>query len=441
MAFVDSPWQEIGLVAAFASGVLVTWIWSKQAIVLAREKTAQEVRSARETEVRDLATRLAVSEQRGVAFEEALGRMQEVFRGLSAEALRENQKSFLDLAQERWARSAENARSDWEARERAVAALVAPLRESLQSMDAKVTDLERNRAGAYEGLREMMGVMDETQRGLRAETGRLVQALQSPVVRGRWGEIQLRRVVELAGMLAHCDFVEQDSVESPDGKQRPDLRVMLPGGHSVVIDSKVPLLAYLEAVQASDVAERKRHLGRHASQVRAHVEQLSRKSYWEQFSEAPEFVVLFLPGEVFFSAALEQDAELIGFAAERRVILASPTTLIALLRAVHTGWRREAVARNAAEISALGREIHKRLGDFAGHLNRMGASLGGAVENFNRAIASLEARVLVSARKFEQLGAAHAEESLAVPGRVEKLPVGFANEPAPDDQPPGFRSA
>jgi DNA recombination protein RmuC len=236
-------------------------------------------------------------------------------------------------------------------------------------------------------------------------------------------------------MLAHCDFTEQDSVAAADGKLRPDLRVFLPGGHSVVVDSKVPLLAYLEAVQASDTAERTRQLSRHASQVRAHVEQLSKKSYWEQFTETPEFVVLFLPGEVFFSAALEQDAELIGFAAERRVILASPTTLIALLRAVHVGWRREAVARNAAEISALGREIHKRLGDFAGHLNRMGSSLGGAVEHFNRAIASLETRVLVTARKFEQLGAAHSDEDLSIPGRVEKVPVGFGGDVAADDPP------
>jgi DNA recombination protein RmuC len=420
----EMSWLLVWMGGAFAAGAGGVWIWARQAVALERERAVRETRSAHEQELRELNARLVVSEQRNVAFEEARRKMEETFRALSVEALRENQKSFLEVAQERLARSTEGARFEMEARERAVAALVEPLRDSLVSLDAKILEMERSRVGAYQGLREVVGVLDETQRALRTETARLVQALRSPAVRGRWGEIQLRRVVELAGMREHCDFVEQESVQTGDARMRPDLRVLLPGGNSVVVDSKVPLLAYLEAAQAVGETERSAHLVRHAAQVKAHVEQLSKKVYWEQFSEAPEFVVLFLPGEVFFSAALEQDFDLIGYAAERRVVLASPTTLIALLRAIHTGWRREAVARNAAEISELGRELYKRLGDFVAHLNRAGSSLGGAVEHFNRAMASLESRVLVTARKFEQLGSARADAPLERGGQVEKLPVG-----------------
>lgn len=432
----ESELIRVGFTAfvAFGAGMSVVWIWSRQAVELVKERVVSEVRMEREAEVRDLTAQLAVSEQRCRFQEEARGRMEETFRAVSSEALRENQKSFLEIAQERWARSAENARSDLEVRERAVEALVAPLRESLAAMDTKLGDLERSRAGAYEGLREVLGMMDESHRALRVETSRLVHALQSPAVRGRWGEVQLRRVVELAGMQEHCDFVEQCSVDGPDGKLRPDMRVLLPGGNSVVVDSKVPLLAYLDAVQATDSAERTRHLERHSGQVRSHIEQLSKKGYWEQFKQTPEFVVLFLPGEVFFSAALEHDCDLIAFAAERRVILASPTTLIALLRAVHVGWRRESVARNAAEISSLGRELHKRLGDFAAHLHRMGSSLGGAVDQFNRAMASLDSRVLVTARKFENLGAASVDESLDAPVRIDAAPAGVVLDIAPEDK-------
>ncbi len=408
---------------AFLLGAGLVWVWARQAIQVAGLNAKAEEARLREDELRDLTSRLAASEQRGLAFNEATQRMEEAFRALSAEALRANNQTFLEIAQERMARSAEGAKADLDAKEKSILNLVGPLKEKLAAVDSKIGELEKNRVGAYEGLRSLMGAMDESQRALRMETANLVKALQSPVVRGRWGEIQLRRVVELSGMLAHCDFVEQESLATADGRLRPDMRVILPGGNNVVVDSKVPLMGYLEAVQSVEQERRREFMARHASQVRAHVDQLSKKAYWEQFESAPEFVVLFLPGEVFFSAALEEDPELISYAAEKRVILASPTTLIALLRAVHFGWRQEAVARNAAEISALGKELHKRLGDFAGHLVKLGGSLGNAVEQFNRANGSFESRVLVSARKFEALGASNLDAPLPEVVPIERLPV------------------
>jgi DNA recombination protein RmuC len=418
-------------VIAFLLGAALVWLWARQAIQVARLNAKAEEGRLRENELRELTSRLAASEQRSLAFHEATQRMEEAFRALSAEALRANNQTFLEIAQERMARSAEGARADLDAKEKSISNLVGPLKEKLAEVDCKIGELEKNRVGAYEGLRSLMGAMDESQRALRMETANLVKALQSPVVRGRWGEIQLRRVVELSGMLAHCDFVEQESMETADGRLRPDMRVTLPGGNNVVVDSKVPLMGYLEAVQSVEQERRREFMARHASQVRTHVDQLSKKAYWEQFESAPEFVVLFLPGEVFFSAALEEDPELISYAAEKRVILASPTTLIALLRAVHFGWRQEAVARNAADISALGKELHKRLGDFAGHLVKLGGSLGNAVEQFNRANGSFESRVLVSARKFEALGASNPDAPLPEVVPIERLPVsgrGVASE-------------
>ena len=410
-------------IVAFMIGAALVWTWARQAIELARVNAKAEEGREREGEVREISARLAASEQRGLVFEEAKQRMEDAFRSLSAEALRANNQTYLEIAQERMARTADGAKAELDAKERSISNLVGPLKEKLAAVDQKIGELEKNRVGAYEGLRSLMGAMDESQRALRMETANLVNALQSPVVRGRWGEIQLRRVVELSGMLAHCDFVEQESVETTEGRLRPDMRVLLPGGNNVVVDSKVPLMGYLEAVQSTEQNRRRELMARHASQVRTHVDQLSKKAYWEQFESAPEFVVLFLPGEVFFSAALEEDPELISYAAEKRVILASPTTLIALLRAVHFGWRQEAVARNAADISALGKELHKRLGDFAGHLVKLGGSLGNAVEQFNKANGSFETRVLVSARKFEALGASNPDAPLPEVVPIDRLPV------------------
>ena len=399
----------IGLVVGLTIGALVGW--------LAAHPAHTRLQSALERD-------RAVHAERLKAYQEAESRLRESFQALSSEALSSNNQAFLHLAETRLQQSRTEAAADIDARKKAIEELLAPMAKTLDQVDREIKDSERRRTQTSAELIERLRTLDTAGQDLRSQTARLVDALKRPGVRGRWGELQLKRVVELAGMLDRCDFDEQQTISAADDsdrRMRPDVVVNLPGGKHVVIDAKVPLDAYLKALEAPDEAARQVLLADHARQVRVHLTQLSARGYAAHVQPSPDFVVMFLPGEMFFSAALEHDPSLIEFGSQR-VILASPTTLIALLRAVAHGWQQQAIEENAKKISELGYNMYESVRKLAGHFDSLGARLKSTLEAYNQAVGSLEGNVLVKARKFKEYQAANSGEEITALEPIDRVP-------------------
>jgi DNA recombination protein RmuC len=405
----------IGIIISLLLGAALVYFVLNSAHAKTKEALARlEARHAAE---------LKSAEEKLALLEQARAQLKESFQALSSEALSKNNESFLNLAKSTLEKYQEGAKGDLEKRQEAIDKTIEPVGLALKAFNERVEKIEERRTRTDASLQQQLRQLAESQVQLSKTTGSLVQALRAPQVRGQWGEMQLRRTVEMAGMINRVDFLEQASVDAGEGqRQRPDMLINLPNGRQVVVDSKVPLAAYLDALQSDDPDRQKERMVAHARHIRDHIKGLAAKSYWTQFDNAPEFVVLFIPNETIFSAALEQDPQLIELGVDNKVILATPTTLIALLKAIAFGWQQEAIAREAKEIAALGKELYERIGVVTGHFAKLGKSLDQSVGHYNKAIGSVESRLLVTARKFEALDSA-APDPLSEPVAIEKQPT------------------
>jgi DNA recombination protein RmuC len=374
-----------------------------------RTKLAEAEHARVQAETRFQDAEKYIAEEKAL-LEEAKKSLSDTFDSLAAKALQESSKGFLTLAEERFKQLKGGAEADLESRKKAIETLVSPLNEALAGYQAAAKDLEEKRLREISAVGEQLKSLGVAQVTLQNETAKLVNALKSPQVRGRWGEVALRKTAELAGMTKYCDFIEQESVTTEEGRLRPDMIVKLPAGREVVVDSKVSMAGFIEALEAKTDTDREAALTRHVAQINTHVRQLSAKEYWDQFPQAPEFVVLFIPNDSFLAAAAERDPNLIENALNKQIVIATPTTFIALLKAIAFGWRQEMLAENAEKISGLGQEISDRIATIVDHFNNVGKSLGKAVDSYNTATASFESRLLSSARKFKELGAGGKKE-------------------------------
>ena len=413
---LDPVYLDVGapaLAAGIVLGVFVMWL-------IARRRKNQLLAAIEAAEA-NLKSQEALQAEREAAFELANARLTQAFTDISNRSLRANSDTFLQLAGQKFETQQEKAKNELGDREKAVEDLVKPIRDALEASHKQIAELEKARSEAYGGIRNQLESMQLSQKSLTQETHNLVKALRRPEVRGQWGEITLRRLVELAGMVEHCDFVEQVHTVGKDEVIRPDMIVNMPDQRQLVVDVKTPLDAYLAAAEAEDDAQRKLGLERHAKNIRGHIRMLSSKAYWKQFDESPEFVILFIPGDQFLSAALSEEPDLIEYALSQQIILATPTSFVALLKAVAYGWRQLALAENAKEIRILAEDLYGRLGTFVTHMNRVGRQLASSVENYNKAVGSLERNVLPGARKFTELGV-HAKKEIEKLESLEPVP-------------------
>jgi len=417
---IDPVFLQIGipaLIGGLVIGALIAWLYFRR-----RQGHLES----------QIKTQASLEQEREIAFEAANAQLTRAFSELANQSLKSNSESFLRLAEQNLGAQQEKAKRDLGEREKAVESLVKPIRDALQESKKQITELEKSRSEAYGSIRTQLETMQLSQKSLTQETHNLVNALRRPEVRGRWGEITLRRLVELAGMVEHCDFQEQVHSAGEGQIVRPDMIVRMPDRRELVVDVKTPLDAYLEAAEAQTDAQRKLGLERHARNVHAHIRMLASKAYWDQFEESPEFVILFIPGDQFLSAALNEKPDLIEYALSKQIILATPTSLVALLKAVAYGWRQLSLADNAREIRALAEDLYGRLASFVGHMNRMGRQLASSVETYNKAVGSLERSVLPGARKFVELGV-HEKKKMEKLETLDPVPRTMIESSADDD--------